>query len=131
MASMMVEKRSSNVEKMLIITSMSLSSIIKNSKLMNQYFIAFFGINAPGSIKEISDAMSGYVSYTQIMDRTYMIESEDPKDTTSTVRDKIMTDKNYHVMVVRFDTAVNSAWCLSRENSNYLKELYSRIINGQ
>lgn len=95
-----------------------------------QYFIAFFGGQHPNNSKEIRDAVSTYSVCRPIMDRAYMIESDNPQDTPSSIRDKIMTEHNYHVIVVRFNETFSSAWCISNNDSVYLTQLYKKIVNG-
>lgn len=95
-----------------------------------QYFIAFFGEQNPDNTKEIDDVVSTYSDCKPIMDRAYMIESDNPQDTPSSVRDKIMTEHNYHVIVVRFNETFSSAWCISNNSSVFLTQLYKKIVNG-
>lgn len=96
-----------------------------------QYFIAFFGAYDPENTPEIREAVRQYPLCRQVMDRTYMIGSDNPADTTISVRDKIMTDDSYHVIVIRFDGSFSAAWCTSKDNSIYLTDLYKEIVHGK
>lgn len=95
-----------------------------------QYFIAFFGGHYPDNTKEIKNAISTYSDCKPIMDRVYMIESDNPQDTPSSIRDKIMTEHNYHVIVARFNETFSSAWCMPYNSSEFLTQLYNKIVNG-
>ena len=98
---------------------------------MKDFYFVILGSETDSTNTQMTERLLELGDVRKLMKNFYLLKiSEQDVDMRIYIRDKVTGDEKSPVFVIRVTDKLSSAWCMPKENSEYLKKMIKEELHG-